>query len=81
MKGEARDLREIIREEMLMADRIIDVLRDGPKTVPEIARAVGYTSREVTIWVMGLRRYGRLTETEEVDDGYYRYRAAVKEGD
>lgn len=60
-----------------MADRLIGLLRDGPKTVPELAEALGRPAREVLFWVMGLRRYGRITETPEVtDEGYYRYAAA-----
>lgn len=80
MKGEIRDLREVIREEMLMKDRILDVLKEGPKTVPEIAKAIGYPSHEVMYWVMGLRKYGHVAEMEEAtDEGYYQYKAVVKE--
>jgi len=81
MNGEARDLREIIREELLMKDVILGVLKDGPRTVPEIASAIGRPTHEVLIWVMGLRRYGHLSETEEMtDEGYYRYGASAGEG-
>ncbi|MFZ5647579.1 MAG: MarR family transcriptional regulator [Bacillota bacterium] len=81
MSDGVRDLREIIRDEMIMADIIIDSLREGPKTIPEIASAIGRPAHEVLIWVMGLRRYGRISEaTEMTDDGYYRYSAAG-EGD
>ncbi|MBF7083838.1 MarR family transcriptional regulator [Desulfallas sp. Bu1-1] len=79
MKEEVRDIREIIREEMLMRDKILAVLRDGPKTVPEIAQALGCPSHEVMYWVMGMRKYGHVAETEE-EDGYYKYRAVAGEG-
>lgn len=76
MNGKTRDPREVIREEMLMHGRILQVLQDGPKTVPEIAAAVDYPAYEVMFWVMGMRKYGRVAETKEVtDDGYYKYRA------
>lgn len=76
MNDQVRDLREVIREEMLMQGRILQVLRDGPKTVPEIAAAIDYPTYEVMFWLMGMRKYGRVVETGEVtDEGYYKYRA------
>lgn len=80
MNGEIRDVREVIREEMLMRDKILDVLQEGPKTVPEIAEAVGYPSHEVMFWVMGMRKYGYLAEDGLTDEGFYKYRAAAREG-
>ena len=82
MNGEVvRDPREIIREEMLMRDRIMDVLKDGPQTVPEIAQVLGCPSHEVMFWVMGMRKYGYVSETGEVtDEGYHRYKAVAREG-
>jgi predicted transcriptional regulator len=75
MSSGMRDVREIIRVEMIMKDRIAAVLKKGPATVPEIARAVGRPSCEVMYWVMGLRRYGHIAETEELTgEGYYKYR-------
>ncbi len=75
-----RDLREIIREEPLMRGRILEVLADGPHTVPEIAEAVGRPSHEALYWVMGMRRYGWVRETKEVTpEGYFRYGAVQKE--
>ncbi|RJQ28407.1 MAG: MarR family transcriptional regulator [Peptococcaceae bacterium] len=82
MNCEVRDLREVIREEMLMRDKIIGVLKDGPRTVPEIAQALGYPSYEVMYWVMGMRKYGYVSETGEVtDEGYHKYKAVLGEGD
>jgi len=71
-----RDVREIIREEMVQRGRILDVLADGSLTVPEIAQAIGYPSHEVMYWVMGMRKYGYVVETGELtDEGYHKYRA------
>ncbi len=73
IKGE---LRRIAREEYTMRKRLLDLLRaGGPKTVPEIASALGVTPHEATWWLMGYARYGFVAATEEVtDDGYYKYR-------
>lgn len=67
-----RDTREVIREETLMHRPILEALAAGPLTVPEIAAAIDEPADETLFWVMGMRRYGKLVETEEVD-GYFRY--------
>jgi predicted Rossmann fold nucleotide-binding protein DprA/Smf involved in DNA uptake len=71
-----RDTREIIREEPLHRGAILDLLADGPHTVPEIAAAIGQPERETMFWVMGMRKYGRLAELPGVTpEGYYRFQA------
>jgi len=71
-----RDVREIVREEPLMRDRILHALEAGPLTVPEIASAIGYPEREVMYWVMGMRKYGQVTPLPDAtDEGYFQYRA------
>ena len=53
---------------------------NGPLTIPQIAEAVGKPSREVTFWVMGLRKYGWIAEIKEVDDdGYFPYTLVPRE--
>ncbi len=74
-----RDKREIIREEMAMRRKIVEILKDGPKTVSEVAEALGKPTPEVMFWMMAMRKYALIEETEEVtEDGYYKYR--LKEG-
>ena len=74
-----RDVREVIRDEPLMRSRLLELLRDCPLTVPELAAAAGHPQDEVMVWIMGLRKYGYVSEQPGVgDDGYYRY-AAVRE--
>jgi len=64
-----------------MRRRILEVLAEGPQTVPEIAAAISRPSHEVMFWVMGLRKYGWVAEIKEVtDEGYYRYEAVEREG-
>ena len=71
-----RDPREVIREEPVMRPRILAALADGPLTVPQIAEAVGAPTHEVVVWVMGMRRYGWLSEVKgSAGDGYFRYQA------
>jgi len=69
-----RDVREVIREEPVMRARILDALRAGPLTVPEIAAAIGAPAHETVFWVMGMRRYGWVAEIKgNTIDGYFQY--------
>jgi hypothetical protein len=69
-----RDIREIVHDEMIMKDRIAQVLKDGPQTIPELTQALGYPSHEVTIWLFAMRRYGEIEAAGRPDvDGYYKY--------
>lgn len=78
-KNEMRDAREVMRDEMVMRDRICDTLRQAPLTIPELARRLERPTREVMLWVMGMRRYGLLIEQGRPDeDGYFQY-CLVKE--
>ncbi len=75
-----RDPREIIREEPLMHSPILQALKSGPLTVPEIAEQIGQPSDEVLFWVMGMRRYGRVVEVADpTDEGYFRYASVGQE--
>ena len=75
-----RPVREVIRDEQSMRAPILKALADGPRTIPQIAEAVGKPSREVTMWVMGLRKYGWVAEIKEVDDdGYFPYALVPRE--
>ncbi len=74
-KYRARDLREVMRDEMVMRDKIAAILLDGPKTIPEVAAALGCPAPEVTYWMMAMRRYGRVSEIGRPDDeGYFQYK-------
>jgi hypothetical protein len=76
-----RDTREVVREEPWMTPRILTVLAAGPLTIPELAAAIDSPTEETTVWVMGLRRYGRLHELPgATDQGYFRYEATKGEG-
>jgi hypothetical protein len=76
-----RDVREVVRDEQVMRRRILEVLADGPLTIPEIAAAVERPTHEVMFWVMGLRKYGWVGEIKEVnDDGYFPYQVVEREG-
>lgn len=74
MNATTREFREIIREEPVMRGGILALLAEGPRTVPEISAAIGRPAHEVVFWIMGMRRYGWVTEVKDsAEDGYFRY--------
>lgn len=69
-----RGMLEIVHEEMVMKDRIAEVLKEGPRTIPELAEALGYPSHEVVIWLFAMRRYSEIEAVGRPDvDGYFKY--------
>ena len=63
---------EISREHAKIKKRIREALKDGPKTVPEIAETTELHSSEVLWHLMSLRKYGEVVEGEE-RDSYVEY--------
>lgn len=75
----SRDVREVIRDEPLMRSRLLELLRDGPLTVPELAASGGLPQDEVMVWMMGLRKYGFVAEEKDASaGGYFRYAAVER---
>ncbi len=73
-KNFTRNRLEILRDEMVMRDRILKILADGPKTILEISSLLDYPDNEVTLWVMAMVRYGLLKEMPKSRaDDYYPY--------
>jgi len=79
-KKEMRNLAEVFRDEMVMQERICNLLTGGPLTIPQLAEALRTPSWEVTTWVMGMRRYGLLKELPKSRaDDYYQYALSTEE--
>ena len=76
-----RDIWEIVHDEMIMKDRIAEILKDGPQTIPELAEAMEYPSHEVVIWLFAMRRYSEVEVVGKPDvDGYFKYRLVKTAG-
>jgi DNA-binding IclR family transcriptional regulator len=75
-----RDIREVIREEPLMRDRLLAALAEGPLTVAELAeKAGGLPPTEVMVWLMGMRKYGYVVEEKASGRALeYRYGAVER---
>ena len=70
-----RGLAEVLRDEMVMKDKIVDLLRKEPKTTSEIADALGCPSHEAMLWVMAMWRYGTVVEVEKGrTEDYFHYK-------
>ena len=70
-----RNLAEALRDEMHLQKKVIEVLKDGPKTVSEIADELEFPSAEVMRWVTAMLRYGIITEIPKSRaDDYYQYK-------
>ena len=70
--GVPKELLEYSRAQTKTRKKIIQTLEDGPKTVPEVAKATAMPSHEVLWKLMGMKKYGLVVEGEE-RDGYYQY--------
>ncbi len=72
--------KEISRMESAMRGLILEKLKGGAMTVPEVAEAIGAETHETMRWMMGCWRYGYSTPTGEVtDEGYFKYTLVVKD--
>ena len=70
--GVPKELLERSRAQAKTRKKISEALEDGPKTVPEVAKATAIPSHEVLWKLMGMKKYGLIVEGEE-RDGYYQY--------
>jgi predicted Rossmann fold nucleotide-binding protein DprA/Smf involved in DNA uptake len=68
------------KEQSARRRRVIQHLRSGPSTVPELAAATGVPAAEVMVIVATLRRYGVVAEDEQ-QESYFRYRLLAAEGE
>ena len=52
----------LLKEQKRVQKEICQVMRDTPKTVPEIAEAVGMPANEVLWYVASFKKYGLVVE-------------------
>ncbi len=70
--------REVFRDAFPMQARIAALLREGPRTVPELAAMLGAPTDQVLVWLTAMLRYGSVESKGKADaEGYYTY--ALKE--
>jgi predicted transcriptional regulator len=65
----------LLKEQKRVQKEICQVMRDTPKTVPEVAEAVGMPAHEVLWYVASFKKYGLIVEEGMCAD-YPLYRRA-----
>ena len=65
-----------MKEQRKAIDAIKDELRQGDRTVPEIAEATGIPPDSVLWYLATLKKYGQVAEGAQ-DGSYFRYRLAA----
>lgn len=56
-----------------MRKALRSALEEEPKTIPELAKATGFSIEEVTYYLMTLRKYGDVVTGQIDDDDEYFY--------
>jgi len=53
--------------------KLIKILKEGPKTIPEIVKVMEMPASEVVFYLMTVRKYGDISvgEIDDMDEYYY----------
>lgn len=57
-----KELRDYVAAQNKAQRAILDALKDGPKSVPELAAATGLPADRTLWYLTGLRKYGKLED-------------------
>lgn len=76
--GATDELLDYVKATNKRKSAVKKALKDGPKTVPELAEATGFAPRDVLWTLTAMRKYGQATE-DGVDGDYPRYALPDKE--
>ena len=61
-----------VKEQSKLIKKIRKELKNGGRTVPEIATATEISTADVLWYLMALKKYGLIIEGEK-EDGYFKY--------
>lgn len=64
--------RKTIKDNHRIIASIREAIAEAPKTIPEIADALGMDTAVVLLFVSGLKKYGEVTEGDK-DGDYFKY--------
>jgi hypothetical protein len=70
--GMSKELKEYFNEQQRIYKALRAALKDGPRTVPQLAKECSLPSPTVMWHLMALRRYGQVLDGPE-DNGYLLY--------
>jgi len=69
------EVKEKQKEYRQIRKSILKELEEGPKSIPDIAKATGYSQDIITFYLMTLRKYGEVLVDELDDmDEYFTYK-------
>ena len=71
-RGVPRELVQRNKRQNAIRRGIVAALQEKSRTVPELAQEVDLPAHEVFWYVMGMKKYGKVAEAEQVD-GYFKY--------
>jgi predicted transcriptional regulator len=70
--GMSKELKDYFNEQQRIYKALRAALRNGPRTVPQLAKECNLPAPTVMWHLMALRRYGQVLDGPE-DNGYLRY--------
>ncbi len=73
-------LRELRKRQATETAKILQVLKSGPRTVPEIAQATSLPAPLVVWYVMTFCKDKSLRVAGKTDGGFYRYELTTNKG-
>lgn len=76
--GVPKHLVERNRQQIAVRRKLVEALRAGPKTVPELAQATGLPRHHVFWHLMAMRKYGTVSEGAEREE-YFLYALIERE--
>lgn len=68
-----KEIQKIVKEQNKIKDAIRNILKDSPKTVPEIADRASLPTDKVMWFVASMKKYGEILEGEKKGE-YFEYR-------
>lgn len=71
-KGSVEQTQTLLKEQQAVRRKICQALRDGPKTVPEVAAVTELAAHEVLWHITAMRKYDRVEEAGQCGE-YYLY--------
>lgn len=66
-----------LKEQTRVRRQIVGSLKEGPQTVPALAKATGLPTEAVFWHLMAMKKYGQIMEAEQEGD-YYQYQLSEK---
>ncbi len=73
-------LRDLRKRQAVESGKILQALKAGPRTAPELAQETGLPSPLVVWYVMTFVKAKAVRTVEKTEDGFFRYALAPKGG-